>query len=108
MEEKEMEKTNEYSNELKEKWGNTTQYKEYEEKSKNRTKQDFVACAKKYQVLRKWLSLCQSWKIYLLCRCNRKYNFKKRILEKYKSLKHCMIFYKCTHKANIKILHDFR
>ena len=30
-----------YSNEVKEKWSNTNQYKEYEEKSKNRTKQEF-------------------------------------------------------------------
>ena len=36
-----MEEINEYSNELKEKLSNTTQYKEYEEKSKNMTKQDF-------------------------------------------------------------------
>jgi len=35
------EKFDEISAETKEKWGNTTQYKEYEEKSKNGTKQDF-------------------------------------------------------------------
>ena len=36
-----LKKLNQYSDEAKEKWGNTTQYKEYEEKSKNRTKQEF-------------------------------------------------------------------
>lgn len=35
------EKINEYSAEVKERWGDTIQYKEYKEKSKNRTKQDF-------------------------------------------------------------------
>lgn len=30
-----------FNNEVKEKWGNTNQYKEYEEKSKNKTKQEF-------------------------------------------------------------------
>ena len=32
---------NKYYDEAKEKWGNTSEYKEYEEKSKNRTKQEF-------------------------------------------------------------------
>ena len=35
------EEYNNYSNEVKEKWSNTNQYKEYEEKSKNKTKQEF-------------------------------------------------------------------
>jgi hypothetical protein len=35
------EKNNDYSTEIKEKWGNTNEYKEYEERSKNRTKQEF-------------------------------------------------------------------
>ena len=32
---------NKYNAEAKEKWGNTTEYKEHEEKSKNITKQEF-------------------------------------------------------------------
>ena len=32
---------NKYNAEAKEKWSNTSEYKEYEEKSKNRTKQEF-------------------------------------------------------------------
>ena len=35
------EEINEYSTEAKEKWSNTNEYKEYEEKSKKRTKQEF-------------------------------------------------------------------
>ena len=35
-----IEKDNEYFAEAKEKWGNINQYKEYERKSKNRTKQE--------------------------------------------------------------------
>lgn len=34
-------KNNKYYAETKEKWGNTNEYKEYEEKSKSRTKQEF-------------------------------------------------------------------
>lgn len=32
---------NQYSDEVKEKWGNTASYKEYEERSKNRTEEEF-------------------------------------------------------------------
>lgn len=32
---------NQYSDEVKEKWENTSEYKEYEEKSKNRTEEEF-------------------------------------------------------------------
>ena len=32
---------NKFANEVKEKWGNTKQYQEYQEKSKNITKQEF-------------------------------------------------------------------
>ena len=32
---------NKFANEVKEKWGNTKQYQEYQEKSKNITKQQF-------------------------------------------------------------------
>jgi len=35
------EEFNQYYAETKEKWGNTSRYKEYEEKYKNRTKQEF-------------------------------------------------------------------
>lgn len=35
------EEFNHYANEVKEKWGNTNQYKEYEERSENKTKQEF-------------------------------------------------------------------
>ena len=35
-----LKKVDKYLDEAKEKWGNTSEYKEYEEKSKNRTKQD--------------------------------------------------------------------
>ena len=34
-----LKEVNKYNAETKEKWGNTSEYKEYEEKSKNRTKQ---------------------------------------------------------------------
>lgn len=36
-----LKKINQYTDEAKEKWGNTIQYKENEEKCKNRTKQEF-------------------------------------------------------------------
>jgi len=35
------EEFNYYANELKEKWSNTNQYQEYEQKNKNRSKQEF-------------------------------------------------------------------
>ena len=35
-----LKKINKYNAEAKEKWGNTSKYKEYEEKSKNRSKQE--------------------------------------------------------------------
>lgn len=42
------EKFNKYSVEAKEKWGRTEQYKEYEEKNKNRSKQEFEKINEKF------------------------------------------------------------
>ena len=36
-----LKESNQYSDEVKEKWGNTNQYKEYEEKSEKRFKEEF-------------------------------------------------------------------
>ena len=84
------EKFNQYSAEVKEKWGNTSQYKEYEEKNKNRTKQEFENMNDRFMNIFEELGDLKNLSVE-----------DEKVQEKIKELKHFITenYYNCTNET---------